>query len=60
VLKESLRWWASARASSTCSFASAAEEFILLLPDAQEASAAVVAEQLRASVAETPLADGGR
>ena len=34
------------------------EEFILLLPDAQEAAAAVVAEQLRASVAETPLVDG--
>jgi len=34
------------------------EEFILLLPDTLEAAAAVVAEQLRASVAETPLVDG--
>ncbi len=34
------------------------EEFMLLLPDTQEAAAAVVAEQLRASVAESPLLDG--
>ena len=34
------------------------EEFILLLPDTQEAAAAVVAEQLRASVAESLLVDG--
>jgi diguanylate cyclase (GGDEF)-like protein len=34
------------------------EEFILLLPDTQEAAAAVVAEQLRASVAEALLVDG--
>ena len=34
------------------------EEFMLLLPDTQEVEAAVVAEQLRASVAETPLVDG--
>jgi len=34
------------------------EEFILLLPDAQEEAAAVVAEQLRASVAESPLVEG--
>jgi len=34
------------------------EEFILLLPDTLEAAAAVVAEQLRASVAETALVDG--
>jgi diguanylate cyclase (GGDEF)-like protein len=33
------------------------EEFMLLLPDTQEAAAAVVAEQLRASVAESPLLD---
>jgi diguanylate cyclase (GGDEF)-like protein len=34
------------------------EEFILLLPDTQEADAAVVAEQLRAAVAESTLLDG--
>ncbi len=34
------------------------EEFMLLLPDTQEAAAAVVAEQLRASIAESPLLDG--
>jgi len=34
------------------------EEFILLLPDAQEAAAVAVAEQLRASVADAPLLDG--
>lgn len=34
------------------------EEFILLLPDAQEAAAIAVAEQLRASVADAPLLDG--
>src|SRR6266705_4606912 len=34
------------------------EEFMLLLPDTHEAAAAVVAEQLRASVAESPLLDG--
>ena len=33
------------------------EEFMLLLPDTQEAAAALVAEQLRASVAESPLLD---
>jgi diguanylate cyclase (GGDEF)-like protein len=33
------------------------EEFMLLLPDTQEAAAAVVAEQLRAFVAESPLLD---
>ena len=33
------------------------EEFMLLLPDTQEAAAAVVAEQLRATVAESPLLD---
>jgi diguanylate cyclase len=36
------------------------EEFMLLLPDTQEAAAAVVAEQLRASVAESPLVEGRR
>jgi diguanylate cyclase (GGDEF)-like protein len=36
------------------------EEFMLLLPDTQEAAAAVVAEQLRASIAEAPLLDGGQ
>jgi len=36
------------------------EEFMLLLPDTREAAAAVVAEQLRASVAESPLLDGLR
>lgn len=36
------------------------EEFILLLPDTQEAAAAVVAEQLRASIAESRLLDGRR
>ncbi len=36
------------------------EEFMLLLPDTQEAAAAVVAEQLRASIAESPLLDGLR
>lgn len=36
------------------------EEFMLLLPDTQEAAAAVVAEQLRASVAESPLVEGQR
>jgi len=34
------------------------EEFMLLLPDTQEAAAAVVAEQLRSSIAEAPLLDG--
>jgi len=34
------------------------EEFILLLPDTQEGAAAVVAEQLRASIAESRLLDG--
>jgi diguanylate cyclase (GGDEF)-like protein len=34
------------------------EEFMLLLPDTQQAAAAVVAEQLRASIAESPLVDG--
>ncbi|HMH19778.1 MAG TPA: GGDEF domain-containing protein [Burkholderiales bacterium] len=34
------------------------EEFILLLPDTEEAAAAVVAEQLRASIAGAPLVDG--
>jgi diguanylate cyclase (GGDEF)-like protein len=34
------------------------EEFMLLLPDTREAAAAVVAEQLRASIAESPLLDG--
>ena len=34
------------------------EEFMLLLPDTQEAAAAVVAEQLRASIAESQLLDG--
>jgi diguanylate cyclase (GGDEF)-like protein len=34
------------------------EEFILLLPDTQESAAVVVAEQLRASVADAPLVDG--
>jgi diguanylate cyclase (GGDEF)-like protein len=33
------------------------EEFMLLLPDTQEAAAAAVAEQLRATVAESPLLD---
>jgi diguanylate cyclase (GGDEF)-like protein len=36
------------------------EEFMLLLPDTQEAAAAVVAEQLRASIAESQLLDGLR
>jgi diguanylate cyclase (GGDEF)-like protein len=36
------------------------EEFLLLLPDTQEAPAAVLAEQLRASIAESPLLDGRR
>jgi diguanylate cyclase len=36
------------------------EEFMLLLPDTQEAAAAVVAEQLRASIAESPLLDDRR
>jgi diguanylate cyclase (GGDEF)-like protein len=36
------------------------EEFMLLLPDTQEAAAAVVAEQLRASIAESQLLDGRR
>jgi diguanylate cyclase (GGDEF)-like protein len=36
------------------------EEFMLLLPDTQEAAAAVVAEQLRGSVAESPLLDDRR
>jgi diguanylate cyclase (GGDEF)-like protein len=36
------------------------EEFMLLLPDTQEAAAALVAEQLRASIAESPLLDGGQ
>jgi diguanylate cyclase (GGDEF)-like protein len=36
------------------------EEFLLLLPDTQEAAAAVLAEQLRASIAESPLLDGRR
>jgi diguanylate cyclase (GGDEF)-like protein len=34
------------------------EEFMLLLPDTKEPAAGVVAEQLRASVAELPLLDG--
>jgi diguanylate cyclase (GGDEF)-like protein len=34
------------------------EEFMSLLPDTQEAAAAGVAEQLRASIAESPLLDG--
>lgn len=36
------------------------EEFMLLLPDTQEAAAAVVAEQLRASIAGSPLLDDRR
>ena len=36
------------------------EEFMLLLPDTQEAAAALVAEQLRASIAESSLLDGRR
>src|SRR5216684_715208 len=36
------------------------EEFMLLLPDTQEAAAALVAEQLRGSVAESPLLDDRR
>jgi diguanylate cyclase (GGDEF)-like protein len=36
------------------------EEFMLLLPDTQEAAAAGVAEQLRASIAESQLLDGRR
>ena len=35
------------------------EEFLLLLPDTHEAAAAVLAEQLRASVEQAPLVDGG-
>src|SRR6266540_4301174 len=34
------------------------EEFMLLLPDTQEAAAAAVAEQLRASIVESSLLDG--
>ena len=34
------------------------EEFMLLLPDTQEAAAGAVAEQLRGSVADSPLLDG--
>src|SRR5204863_7288285 len=34
------------------------EEFMLLLPDTQEAAAAVVAEELRASTAESRLVEG--
>ena len=36
------------------------EEFMLLLPDTQEAAAAVAAEQLRSSIAESRLLDGER
>jgi diguanylate cyclase (GGDEF)-like protein len=36
------------------------EEFMLLLPDTQESAAALVAEQLRASIAESSLLDGRR
>jgi diguanylate cyclase len=36
------------------------EEFMLLLPDTQEAAATLVAEQLRASIAESSLLDGRR
>ena len=36
------------------------EEFMLLLPDTQEAAAAILAEQLRASIAKSPLLDGRR
>jgi diguanylate cyclase (GGDEF)-like protein len=36
------------------------EEFMLLLPDTREADAAAVAEQLRASIAESRLLDDGR
>src|SRR3989441_3020554 len=36
------------------------EEFMLLLPDTQEAAAALGAQELRASVAESPLLDGLR
>jgi diguanylate cyclase (GGDEF)-like protein len=35
------------------------EEFMLLLPDTREADAVAVAEQLRASIAESRLLDGG-
>jgi diguanylate cyclase len=36
------------------------EEFMLLLPDTREAAAALVAEQLRASVEQAPLLEGAR
>src|SRR5262245_7755473 len=36
------------------------EEFLLLLPDTQEAPAAVLAEELRGSIAESALLDGRR
>ena len=58
VLKEVVSLIAKRSRKLDLLFRIGGEEFMLLLPDTKEAAAAVVAEQLRASVAESPLLDG--
>jgi diguanylate cyclase (GGDEF)-like protein len=58
VLKEIVSLVAKRSRKLDLLFRIGGEEFMLLLPDTQEPAAAVVAEQLRASVAELPPLDG--
>jgi diguanylate cyclase (GGDEF)-like protein len=58
VLKEIVSLVAKRSRKLDLLFRIGGEEFMLLLPDTQEPAATVVAEQLRASVAELPPLDG--
>jgi len=58
VLKEIVSLIAKRSRKLDLLFRIGGEEFMLLLPDTKEAAAAVVAEQLRASIAESSLVDG--
>jgi len=57
VLKEIVSLIAKRSRKLDLLFRIGGEEFMLLLPDTKEAAAAVVAEQLRASIAESRLFD---